>query len=966
MFHTTPALDASTNHPSPSQMLLKARDSPTFVDYLRYIFSTPQLGEQLDLHPGTVFLVRYAGAIQLKNHIKAHHKSIPPPKLSEIKTSTLAMLQDQNDQLRTFAGTIITEIVQQGGLLQWPEILPELISLVENQTGNIPPKTQEGAMSALAKVCEDNRRLLDKDFQGQKPMTVIVPKMLDFANHPLPQVRVFALGTLKTFIPQKSPVLMDSLNHYLSRVFERATDPENQVRRIVCQSLVQLVESKPEALAPNMEGLVGYILTQQQSSDPDLAMDAAEFWLSVGEQDALKGTMRPYLERIIPVLLAGMVYGEEDVYRLEGDEADADQDDRAEDIKPQFAERKEGRGAVHEKSEADESKGGVNGAEKKSDLSDGEIEESDDDDDFDDDPENVWSLRKCSAAALDVFAVNYHDSVFNIILPYLKENLSHQLWPKREAAVLALGAIAEGCMDVVSPNLPELVPFLISLLQDEEPVVRQITCWCLARYSEWAARLSSPADKQKYFEPMMDGLLQRMLDKNKKVQEAGASSFASLEEKAGDKLKPYVEPILRQFTKCFQLYKDKNMYILYDCLQTLADSVGQEMATPALVELLMPVLTQRWNKIADDSREMFPLLGCLGYIAISYGKTFTQFAPPIFSRCIALIYSNLQQHMNFMSGQSVDQPDKDFIVSALDLLSAIIQAIPPSDTAELISTTQPPFFDLLSFTMEDPTPDVRQSAYALLGDCAIALYPSLAPHVDKLFPILIRQIDLDLIPADEVEADPAFNVLINACWSAGEIAARTPADKLSKYVLPLYQQLLTVVADEGVPDAASENAALTVGRLGISCADDLAPRLGEFASGFLKGLEHVTPSAEKASAFLGFNAVIERNPAAMEGCLIDYLMAVAAFPLRSGGGAGKPGVSNGGGAVGKVLGEGGTDKEQQQEQEEARLYAQTRESFAKVLSGFVGLIGEERFRGEEVVGRLSQAARGKLREGYGL
>merc|ERR1712093_958135 len=106
-------------------MLLKARESPTFVDYLRYIFSDPQLGESLNLNPGTTFLVRYAAAIQLKNHIKAHYKSIPQDKLLEVKSSTLSMLQDQNAQLRTFAGTIITEIVQQGGLLQWPEVLVE-------------------------------------------------------------------------------------------------------------------------------------------------------------------------------------------------------------------------------------------------------------------------------------------------------------------------------------------------------------------------------------------------------------------------------------------------------------------------------------------------------------------------------------------------------------------------------------------------------------------------------------------------------------------------------------------------------------------------------------------------------------------------------------------------------------------------------------------------------------------------
>lgn len=918
-------------------MLIRARNNDSFVDYLTYIFRSPDLGDQVSLNPGSLFLVRYAAAIQLKNHIKESYVKIPKDKLAQVKTATLSMLQDPNGQLRGFAGTIITEIVQQGGLLQWPEILQELISIVANTNTDVPTDAQEGAMSALAKVCEDNRKLLDKEFAGQKPMAVIIPKMLEFANHPNSKIRVLALGTLKQFIPQKSQVLISNINYYLQKIFERASDPDVQVRRIVCQSLVQLVESNPDMLAPNMEGLINYILSQQQSAEnPELALDAAEFWLSIGEQAELGSLMAPYLERVIPVLLAGMVYGEEDVFRLGGDQDDAEQEDRVEDIKPQFAAVKAGRTAAPSAKNQDSNSNGLpNGTpnQSKADLSDGEVEESDysDEDDWDDDdPENAWSLRKCSAAALDVFAVNFGQAVFNIILPYLKENLSHKLWPKREAAVLALGAIAEGCMPVVAPHLPELVPFLISLLADEEPVVRQITCWCLARYSEWAAELPDAETKSKYFEPMMEGLLQRMLDKNKKVQEAGASSFASLEEKANSKLKPYVEPILRQFTQCFQRYKDKNMYILYDCLQTLADSVGSDMAKPELIDLLMPVLIQRWNKIEDSSREMFPLLGCLGYVAIAYGESFSQFAPPIFERCVKLIFANLQHHMAFMSGQSVDEPDKDFIVTALDLLSAIIQAIPPNSSIELVNASQPQLYDLLSFCMEDPTPDVRQSAYALLGDCALAIYSTLSPYLPKLMPHLIRQIDLDLIRDDD--SDTGFNVLINVCWSAGEIAARTPPDNpnaLTPFLSPLYSKLIEVVSNEAVPEAADENAALALGRLGLCCADQLAPNLGEYAPMFLTSMSKIGTSHEKASAFVGFNSVIERNPQAMESVLGSYFEAVAGFPMKN------------------------NDDE----------YVRVRQSCQRVMAGFKGLLGE---RWEEWVTGLGKGVGGKIREGYGL
>lgn len=859
-------------------MLTGARTSPNYVNYLTYIFTSPQLPE-VGLSGGTLFSVRYSAAINLKNYIKLGYKSVTKESLDYIKSSVLGTLQDTNPQLRSFAGTVITEVVQQGGLLQWPEILQELMGLVSNSAGIVTSEAQEGAMSALAKVCEDNRRLLDKDYQGQRPMTVIVPKLLQYTNNSNPKIRVFALKTLKSFIPQKSQVLFSQLDTYLSTIFNLTADPDIDVKRIICQSLVQLVETRPDMLAPHMDGLVNYILSQQQQFDlPELALDAAEFWLSVGEQDELRDLMGPYLPKVIPVLLTSMVYGEDDVARLEGDEDDADEEDRPENIKPQFAALKAGRGATTALPNGVNGHSTPQGTDTPSnadDLSEGEIE--DDDEYDDDDPESVWSLRKCSAAALDVFAVNYHAPVFEIVLPYLMGNLQNELWPRREAAVLALGAIADGCMGVVAPHLPQLVPFLISLLSDKEPVVRQITCWCLGRYSEWAAHLESPTDTSRFFEPMMQGLLERMLDRNKKVQEAGASGFASLEEKSGQKLMPYTEPILRQFTQCFSAYKDKNMYILYDCVQTLAENVGPEMAKPDRVDLLMPVLIGRWNKVADESRELFPLLGCLGYVAQAYGDKFAEFAPPIFSRCVKIVFQTLQAHMAFVNNQAIDEPDKDFIVTSLDLLSAIIQAIDPTKSARLVASSDPQFFDLLSFCMEDPTTDVRQSSYALLGDCAITIYPQLEPFLPKLIPLLIRQLDLDIIRDDDSEN--GFNVLNNVAWSCGEIGSQA-GEKMAPYIEPLYQALISIIKTEDVPDSVNENASMALGRLGLGCADQLASHLPDFTEPFLISMAKITASQEKASSLIGFNQVIERNPQAMERTLREYFTASVMFPQK--------------------------------------------------------------------------------------
>ncbi|XP_040948653.1 uncharacterized protein [Gossypium hirsutum] len=62
----------------------------------------------------------------------------------------------------------------------------------------------------------------------------------------------------------------------------------------------------------------------------------------------------------------------------------------------------------------------------------------------DDDSFNVWNLRKCSAAALDVLS--------NAKLAATGD----EAWKDREAAVLALGVVGEGCINGLYPHLSEV------------------------------------------------------------------------------------------------------------------------------------------------------------------------------------------------------------------------------------------------------------------------------------------------------------------------------------------------------------------------------------------------------------------------------------------------------------------------------------------------------------------------------
>ena len=107
------------------------------------------------------------------------------------------------------------------------------------------------------------------------------------------------------------------------------------------------------------------------------------------------------------------------------------------------------------------------------------------DDDLSKEALTDWNLRKCSAAALDVLSCVFHETILPVLLPILKQNLLSSDWLVKESAILALGAVSEGCMEGMVPQLPEVVPYLINSLSDEKALVRSITCWTLSRYSHW-------------------------------------------------------------------------------------------------------------------------------------------------------------------------------------------------------------------------------------------------------------------------------------------------------------------------------------------------------------------------------------------------------------------------------------------------------------------------------------------------
>ncbi|GBP84814.1 Transportin-1 [Eumeta japonica] len=780
------------------QKLEELNKYPDFNNYLIFVL-TKLTGEE---EP-----TRSLSGLILKNNVKAHYNNFLPEVAEFIKKECLSAVGDPSPLIRATVGIIITTIASKGELTSWPELLPSLCHMLDSQDYNVC----EGAFGALQKICEDTAELLDSDAL-HRPLNVLIPKFLQFFRHSSPKIRCHAIACVNYFIMGRSQALMMHIDAFIENLFHLAGDEDPDVRKNVCRALVMLLEVRLDRLIPHLPNIIEYMLIRTQDPEEGVALEACEFWLSLADQNVCREVLAPRLQALLPVLVRGMRYSDMDVILLRGDrddDADDAEPDRESDIRPRF-----------HKPRSHTIKHNVGAGD--SNMSGGG--DSDDEEDGGADPDDGslsdWNLRKCSAAALDVLANVFGADLLPVLFPILKETLFHDNW---ESGILALGAIADGCMSGMVPHLPDLVPYLVSCLSERKALVRAITCWTLSRYSHWIVSQSHNL----YLRPVMTELLKRVLDNNKRVQEAACSAFATLEEEACTELVPYLGEILLTLVYAFNKYQHKNLLILYDAIGTLADSVGHHLNKPEYINLLMPPLITKWNFLKDEDKDLFPLL-----------------------------------EANSQSPEQFEAPDKDFMIVALDLLSGLAEGLDGHIDHLVLNSN---LMQLLYQCMQDPMPEVRQSSFALLGDLTKACFQHVLPFIPEFLPILGMNLNPELI-----------SVCNNATWAIGEISIKL-GPETSKYIPLVLNHLVEIINRPNTPKTLLENTAITIGRLGYVCPHDVAPVLHQFVRQWCSSLRNIRDNDEKDSAFRGICQMIQVNPGGVVPDFMFFCDAVASW-----------------------------------------------------------------------------------------
>lgn len=798
---------------------------------------------------------RSSAGVLLKNNVLKRFENLPPDTVSYVKTEIVKGLTDSAPMIRNISGNVITSLVTRVSIGGWPEILPQLMNMAEgNDKGSA-----EGAMSTLDKICEDSAKELDQDYNGERPLNYMIPKFLQFTRSDSAKIRSLSVACINQFVVLKSQSLLAHLDAFLNALFTLAgTDENPETRRNICAAFVSIMGVRPDKLAPHLEGVISFTLHCIKDSDESVAKEGCEFILQLAESEDMDNSLiSAQMNRIVPTILSTMVYSEMDQMVLQSlNEDDEDIEDKPEDIRPNIVKAKD----AHHSS-------------KKEKLG---ADDSDEDDEFDDDDASAedslseWNLRKCSAAALDVFATKCPDLVLEYSMPHLREGIVSQDWSVREASILAFGAISQGCLDLVGPNLPELIPFLVRTLRDGEPAVRQITCWTLTRYSSWIAYHSAGgANHETYLQPVLEGILACCLDKNKKVQEAACGALATLTEEAGEELASYLEVIFTQLALCFQKFRAKNMSNLYDSVQALLTSVGSAIEDPKLIQILLPPLMDKWNKTSDDDRDVWPLFECMSVVASSFGGLFGPYAGDVYARAVQVISDNLIMDQNCQNDITLEAPDKEFVIVALDMIDGLVQGL-KSDMSTIIAQSQTPLAELLLACFEDPIMDVRQSAFALLGDLGLFNnVDQLKPYMDNIMGACLSQMDMAFGPG----------VCNNAIWSAGELVLRLgPA--VQPYAANLSSTLVQLLdSGDTLVSTVSENAAIALGRLGQCVPEMLAEHISVFTDKWCYYIKDIPETDEKETAYIGMCSIIEANPEGLanESLLLPVIDTLASY-----------------------------------------------------------------------------------------
>ena len=290
----------------------------------------------------------------------------------------------------------------------------------------------------------------------------------------------------------------------------------------------------------------------------------------------------------------------------------------------------------------------------------------------------------------------------------------------------------------------------------------------------------------------------------------------------------------------------------------------------------MPALMDKWRALEGPDPNLFPLLECLTSVALALGHGFYPYCEEVHQRCVYLVHSDMQAEAAHRADPAnCPEPEKDFVIVALDLLSSITEGVGVA-IESLVKNTD--ILPLLLHYARDYTPEVRQSTFALIGDYAKTCFVHLKPfiliigedgQIGGLLPVLAGNLDATHVP-----------VCNNATWAIGEIAMQL-GDEMRQFLPQILPPLIALMNNPDNHQPILENTGITLGRMGLVCPAEIAAVLPEFVILWCKYMRGFKNNEEKYDAFRGICKVIMTNPQCIAESLPFFCTAILSWDENS-------------------------------------------------------------------------------------
>jgi len=143
--------------------------------------------------------------------------------------------------------------------------------------------------------------------------------------------------------------------------------------------------------------------------------------------------------------------------------------------------------------------------------------------------------------------------------------------------------------------------------------------------------------------------------------------------------------------------------------------MGQRLRNQEIVDVLMPLISRKWQAFRDSDKRLLPLFECFEQVIAALGEDFVvQHVQLIYERCTRILKSILQTVRT--DARDAWMLNEAFFLRATELISVVLTTLSAEKASQLIEHEESLLLSLIVEFAGERSLMARQTVFGLLGD----------------------------------------------------------------------------------------------------------------------------------------------------------------------------------------------------------------------------------------------------------